>query len=216
MKTFTVAFFGHRMISDFRELEEDLYDIINTLLSSHSYVEFLVGRNGDFDRIASSAIRRAQESLGTNNSAHILVLPYMTAEYRENEATFHAFYDEVEIYSAEKTHFKSAITKRNRHMAERADIVLCYVKEKEGGAADAVKYAYSIGKTVINFAEVAEKRNARDAALEKGIRILLEKGFTQKQVSKIFYEYLINLLCEDKTPDEILSDFVSLSLSSKI
>ena len=91
MKTFTVSFFGHRYLTDFKALEDELEELIGILFMAHEYVELLVGRNGDFDRIVSTAIRRAQKNYGHENSAHILVLPYMTAEYINNEESFYSF-----------------------------------------------------------------------------------------------------------------------------
>ena len=45
-------------------------------------------------------------------------------------------------------HPKSAITKRNRWMAENSDFVVTYVYRDFGGAYDAKKYALKLGKTV--------------------------------------------------------------------
>ena len=54
MKLFTVSFFGHRIVPEFREAEERVEALIHTLLLENEYVEFLVGRNGDFDQIVTS------------------------------------------------------------------------------------------------------------------------------------------------------------------
>ena len=48
MDLFTVSFFGHRIVPEFREAEERVEPLIHTLLLEKEYVEFLVGRNGDF------------------------------------------------------------------------------------------------------------------------------------------------------------------------
>ena len=58
--------------------------LIHTLLLEKEYVEFLVGRNGDFDQIVSSAVKRQQRRVRDDNSALILVLPYPTTmeQYR--------------------------------------------------------------------------------------------------------------------------------------
>ena len=88
MKTLTVAFFGHRDITPYREVEEALYGIVEKMIREEEYVEFLVGRNGDFDQMTASVIRRAKKKLESPNNALILVLPYMTAEY---EITARAF-----------------------------------------------------------------------------------------------------------------------------
>ena len=70
------------------------------LLLEKEYVEFLVGRNGDFDQIVSSAVKRQQRRVRDDNSALILVLPYPTAELRDNLENFEAYYDEIELCSA--------------------------------------------------------------------------------------------------------------------
>ena len=83
---FTVSFFGHSHIEDFYSIETQLDNLIRKLLAEKEYVDFLVGKNGDFDRIVSSAIRRVKRSYPDDNSCHILVLPYLSADYRDNEA----------------------------------------------------------------------------------------------------------------------------------
>ena len=100
MDLFTVSFFGHRIVPEFREAEERVESLIHTLLLEKEYVEFLVGRNGDFDQIVSSAVKRQQRRVRDDNSALILVLPYPTAELRDNLENFEAYYDEIELCSA--------------------------------------------------------------------------------------------------------------------
>lgn len=85
MEIFTVSFFGHRKVSQFSLVEERLEAVIQRLLEEKEYVEFLVGRSGEFDQLASSAVRRTKRTLRNDNSALVLVLPYLTTEYRNNE-----------------------------------------------------------------------------------------------------------------------------------
>ena len=54
---YTVAFFGHREIDHFRETEQTLEKLVESLLREHEYVEFLVGRNGEFDQMTASTVR---------------------------------------------------------------------------------------------------------------------------------------------------------------
>ena len=89
MDTYTVCFFGHREIDNPLEVEEQLYDIVLHLLESKEYVEFLVGRNGEFDQLVSSTVRRVKRNYRDDNSALMLVLPYLTAEYENNHQSFH-------------------------------------------------------------------------------------------------------------------------------
>lgn len=49
MNIYTVSFFGHRELPNMFELEDKLMSILRELISKKEYVEFLVGRNGDFD-----------------------------------------------------------------------------------------------------------------------------------------------------------------------
>ncbi len=58
MEQYTVAFFGHRFIDNTFEAEEQLRKLIGSLLQEKPYVVFLVGRNGDFDQLVSSTVRR--------------------------------------------------------------------------------------------------------------------------------------------------------------
>jgi len=63
------------------------------------------------------------------------VLPYPTAEYRDYEADYAAYYDESEICpKSAVAHFKSAFQFRNRWMVDRSNLVICYVERQYGGA----------------------------------------------------------------------------------
>ena len=152
MNIYTVTFFGHRYVDNMFKIEEQLEPILKDLINQKEYVEFLVGRDGEFDQIVSSAIRKAKERYDYGNVSHILVLPYERADYRDNKDSFEDYYDEVQISSsAAAAHPKAAIGIRNRDMCDRADMVICYVEKESGGAYNAIKYAESIGKKVINL-----------------------------------------------------------------
>ena len=151
---YTVAFFGHRYIDNPFRIEEKLEEEIHRLLSEHEYVDFLVGRDGEFDQFASSSVLRVRKRSRDDNSSLILVLPYARAEYLNNEDSFHDYYTDVEIsYEASKAHPKAAIQIRNREMVDRADLILCCIEREKGGAWQTVQYAMKQEKTVINLAE---------------------------------------------------------------
>ena len=139
---FTVVFFGHRYIDNPFKVEELLEEQIGKLINEKEYVDFLVGRNGEFDQCVSSAVLRVRKNIRDDNSALVLVLPYVTAEYLNNEEYFREYYTDVEIsYSASMAHPKSAIQIRNREMVDRAALIICYIEYKEGGAWVTVVYA---------------------------------------------------------------------------
>ena len=155
MKAFTASFFGHRQIDNVFVIEQRLHEVIQELLISKEYVEFLVGRDGEFDQLVASTVRRCKRAIRDDNSALVLVLPYATAEYRNNEQSFHEYYDEIEICteSAEK-HFKSAHQTRNRSMVDRSDLVVFCVEHNSGGAYQTMQYAKKVNANIINLPDV--------------------------------------------------------------
>ena len=82
MKIFTVAFFGHRYIDNPFRIEDRLEEEIRRLISEHEYVDFLVGRDGEFDQFASSAVLRVRKQYRDDNSSLVLVLPYASNFFR--------------------------------------------------------------------------------------------------------------------------------------
>lgn len=154
LNTYMVSFFGHRQIENVSAIEKRLDAIIRPLLLEKEYVEFLVGRDGEFDQLVASTIKRLKRSLGGDNSALVWVLPYPTAEYRDYEADYAAYYDEIEICpESSSAHFKLAFQLRNRWMVDRSDLVVCHVEQPHGGAFQTLQYTKRCGRNIINIAE---------------------------------------------------------------
>lgn len=148
---YTVSLFGHRTVEDYLTIESKLYELLRIVTKQRSgEIEFLVGRNGEFDQLAASVIRRLKKETGNENIFLNLVLPYETAELKNNTESFESYYDSIEICQAAQN-FKFAIVARNREMIDRADLVVVYVKHDSGGAYQALKYAEKSEKTVINL-----------------------------------------------------------------
>ena len=154
MGIYTVAFFGHRYLDNPFQIEDRLDIIIEKLIRENEYVEFLVGRNGEFDQFVSSTIRKVKRDFCRSNSELVCVLPYETSEFKNNVESFLKYYDRVEIYApVNNTHFKAAISKRNVDMVSRSDLLICYVNRKKGGAYNAVVLAQKNNIPFINLAE---------------------------------------------------------------
>ena len=154
IEIFTVVFFGHRYIDNPLKVEELLEEQIRKLINEKEYVDFIVGRNGEFDQCVSSTVLRVRKNVRDDNSSLVLILPYLTAEYINNQNYFEDYYSDIEIsYAASKAHPKSAIEIRNREMVDRADLVICYIEEEHGGAWKTIVYAKAQGKKIINIAE---------------------------------------------------------------
>lgn len=149
----TVSLFGHRIIDDSHIVELKLYELLRIIMSRGDRdVEFLVGRNGDFDLIATSVIRRLKKEINAENVFLTLVLPYETAELRNNTEAFENYYDSIEICEASACqNFKYAITARNRDMVDRSDMVVVFVKNQSGGAHQSLRYAEKNEKRIINL-----------------------------------------------------------------
>ena len=158
LDTYIVSFFGHRIVYDSGKVERYLEKIIYKLIDEKEYVNFLVGRNGDFDIIVASIIKRIKKEYKDDNSWLTLVLTSQTKEYIDNEENYHEYYDEIDIYPVVcDAYYKRKIQVRNEQMISFSNLVVCYVEEKQGGAYKAMKYAEKSNKKVINIAEIKEE-----------------------------------------------------------
>lgn len=154
---YRVSFIGHREVDDFLFVEEQVYSIVSDLIRSKEYVEFYVGRNGEFDTLVASVIKRVKREIGEHNSSLILVIPYPVAEMEAYES----YYDEVE-YPRElhKVHYKSAITKRNEWLVKKSNMLIAYVTRDYGGAAQCLRYATNRGIEIKRVDRVSVEQNS--------------------------------------------------------
>ena len=110
LSLYTVCFFGHRRIDDIISVENAVENIIDQVLRQHEYVEFLVGRDGEFDRIVSSAVLRYKKRTDAGNCSLTWVMPYLKSDYTHNRENYDSYYDSVEICEqSAMAHPKSAI-----------------------------------------------------------------------------------------------------------
>lgn len=155
MNLYTVSFFGHRQIDNVFVIEQRLETMIRELLITKEYVEFLIGRDGEFDQLVASTVRRCKRVIRDDNSALVLILPYTTAEHQNNKQSFHEYYDEIEICTeSAQRHFKSAHQIRNRSMVDRSDLVIFCVEHNSGGAYQTMQYAKKTNANIVNLPDV--------------------------------------------------------------
>ena len=149
---YTVCFFGHRQIDDFRLVEQKIEALIDRLLNEHEYVEFLVGRDGEFDQLVTSAILRSRKRLDMANYSVTWVMPYLKADYLKNKESYDNYYDSIEVCEqSAKVHPKSAIQIRNKAMVDRSNLCVFCVTHKSGGAYQTLQYAERTGANTINL-----------------------------------------------------------------
>ena len=151
-KPFVCTFFGHRDFNEHCKYEDILEKKLIDFISKNDYIEFLVGRNGEFDIFVASVIHRIKHKHGKDNFSLTLVLPYETAEYIKNQRNYENYYDDI-IITEGNCHFKASIDTRNKKMIDMSDVIVCYLIKNEGGAFKASNYAKKCGKNVINIAD---------------------------------------------------------------
>ena len=149
---YTVCLFGHRQLENVIEVEAALRNAIEKILAEHEYVEFLIGREGEFDVLAASVIREVTRRYDDGKCSLTLVMPYMRADFEKNRSEYEAYYDSVELCEeSAAAHPKAAIRIRNRTMANRSDLCIFYVTHPSGGAYQTLKYAKSINRNIIRI-----------------------------------------------------------------
>ena len=149
MNLYRITLIGHRIINLHTPIEEKLYEILKEVSKTNSYIEIYIGRDGDFDILSASIIKRFQKYAENQNIQMILVLPYMkkNMEYYEN------YYNGIIIPEHTKNdHPKRAITMRNQWMVEKSNLLICYIEHKYGGAYATYQYAKKLGKKIIYLA----------------------------------------------------------------
>ena len=149
---YTVCLFGHRQIENVIEIEDALRAVIEKILAEHEYVEFLIGREGEYDILAASVIKSIMRDRDIGNCSLTLVMPYLRADFEKNQAEYEAYYDSVDLCEeSAAAHPKAAIRIRNRAMVDRSDLCVFYVTHPSGGAYQTMKYAESINKNILRI-----------------------------------------------------------------
>lgn len=134
MSAFRVSLIGHRIVDNIDEIEQKVSCVAKNIILKNEYTEFYIGRNGDFDIIAASCIKKVQSELNRFSSSIFLVLPYTVS----NLEYYEKYYDAVIIPDElSAIHPKSAITKRNEWLI----LLIAYVVRSSGGAATCLKKA---------------------------------------------------------------------------
>ena len=153
MEVFTVSFFGHRRLIDSFAVERTFEKMVCEWLRQKTYIEFLVGRDGEFDQLVASTVRRCKRVIRNDNSSLVWVMPYLTAEYRNNEESFRNYYDDIEVCERSGTiHYKAAFQVRNKSMVDRSDFIVFCVEHPSGGAYQTMLYARKQHKPLVNLA----------------------------------------------------------------
>lgn len=129
--------FGHRIV--FENISDKLDEAIESAIQQGCEI-FYTGAMGDFDRLFSSAVRRAKKTYP--HIKLICVKPYFSNDINTNRDYYTALYDDIIIPDElAGIHYKAAIKARNRWMIDNSDIIVVYTVRNYGGAYEALNYA---------------------------------------------------------------------------
>lgn len=139
------TFFGHRDL--YHDLSGRLDEAIRCAIREHGVSVFWYGGNGQFDFQAARAVKRVQMEY-----PHIqleLVRSCLSPSRSDQSALYDSslFPEGLEYVPP-----RFAISRRNRWMTARCDVVICYVDHSFGGAYTACMHAKKRGIPIINTA----------------------------------------------------------------
>ena len=141
--------FGNRNV--FENIEDKVYMAITDAAEQGCEI-FYTGAMGEFDRLYSSAVRKAKKVYP--NIKLLCVKPYFTNDINTDKDYYSALYDDILIPDElASIHPKAAIKARNRWMIDNSNIVLIYTVRNYGGAYEAKKYAERKNKTMVDISD---------------------------------------------------------------
>lgn len=145
--------FGHRNGCQSAGEKLDKLDKLVEESYFDGYTVFMSGGMGKFDEKFESAVRKAK--LRHKKIKLFLVVPYFSNKLNTNKDYLEEMYDGVIVPdTVEGVFFKNAINVRNRWIVDNSDLIIAYVERDYGGAFEAVKYAKSKGKQIINIGKL--------------------------------------------------------------
>lgn len=130
----TAFFIGHRDAPN--DIFVVLYKTIMQQIENFNVREFIVGRYGDFDRMAARAVIAAKKRHA--NITLTLLLPYHPAE-RPMELP-EGFDNSIYFEGMERVPRRAAIICANHRMAMDCDVLIAYVTRPLGNAWDLLEY----------------------------------------------------------------------------
>ena len=152
----TAFFTGHRHLSEYDKpwIADRLSQILIQAYDA-GYRKFICGGALGFDTIAAFQTLRLREKYPDVKLLLAIPCSDQTSHWRESDCEAHrriiAMADEVTVLSP--VYYQGVMLARNRYMADRSSLCICYLKQMRGGTASAVRYALIHDRiTVINLA----------------------------------------------------------------
>ena len=141
------GFCGHRLVT--HDISEQVRDIIINLIENEGINTFYSGSMGEFDNLCEKTIRDLKKIY--NNIKLCRIMPYHMLSVNNNPEYYYRLFDEIIVPDFENTHYKKAITMRNRWIADCSDFLICYTRYESGGAYNTRRYAEKTNTHVIDI-----------------------------------------------------------------
>lgn len=140
------TFFGHRDCP--ASIKPKLRAVVEELIVRYGVDWFYMGRQGAFDAMARSVLRKLAKVYPHISYAVVLErLPW------PKDPASWDFSDTIFPEGLETVPPRFAISRRNEWMLKQADFVVTYITHNWGGAAQYAEKAQRQGKRVLNLAE---------------------------------------------------------------
>ena len=137
----TCTFFGHRDATE--DIKPKIYEVLCELIENHQADLFYVGNQGKFDAMVRSVLISLKEKY-----SHIRY--YVVLAYLPKKDDFD-FSDTIYPEGLENVPPRYAISRRNKELVKKSDIVITHVIYPWGGAAQFKEMAEKLGKRVTNI-----------------------------------------------------------------
>jgi len=128
-------FIGHRETSE--EIYPALYKAVEKHITEYGVTEFIVGKYGNFDRLAAKAVIKAKAKYPDIKLS--LLTPYHPAIRSIKKPS--GFDDIYFPEGMEKVPPKAAIIRANRYVVDHVDYLIAYAWHPASNAQDLVEYA---------------------------------------------------------------------------
>ena len=143
MKEKICSFCGHRDANN--SLRTQIKKAITDIIVNEGITTFYSGGMGKFDGMCESVVRELKRA---HPLKLYLIAPYMTQRINRDGEYYMELYDDIIIPDLGEVHYKRAITKRNKWVVEKSDVLLCYVTRSSGGAYQTLQYAQKLSKSI--------------------------------------------------------------------
>ncbi|MBR2338046.1 MAG: hypothetical protein IKA63_01105 [Clostridia bacterium] len=140
-------FIGHRETGE--EVYPALVKAVEHLVVEQGVTEFIVGKYGNFDRLAAQAVIAVKKQYPQVTLT--LLLAYHPAEHpTEKPLGFDTTYYPSEMEFVPR---RLAILRANRYVTDRVQHLIAYVRHPASNARDLLEYAQKRGVITLNLAD---------------------------------------------------------------